>query len=325
VAAEPGSAAVIGDLRTGSVAETIRPPAGDTIAGVAGASDGSTFVIDMTEQPKPGQATALSRHQFLVYRAAEAGGAPLRRSVLALSPPTTREAMLGLALSPDGTRLAVLSVASSEAKFALRVYSTGTGEVQHQWTMKLAQSVEIGGGDNSDSLTWSGNAIAFQPSPMLGDTPGVRVLVLNASDPGDDLMAASRAVSVPSSGFGCADMLLSQDATTIICGGRSGSCAAESEQTGSPGIAEYSARTGQLDGVLYVYGGRCAWGITDLFWSNASGSAVAAATALGTGTASDSPTEQVTGVYTGHGVTPLPLHLKVNGDLALDGWNPVAF
>jgi hypothetical protein len=321
IAVQADDTAVIGDLRTGAVAETIKPAAGHTIAGVAGAADASTFVVDMPEESPP-----RGSHQFFVYRAAKAGAAPVRRSALTLTPYPSGQLMLGLALSPDGTSLAVLTVEAAPGQFVLRVYSAATGILQHLWAFDAPQVVDAGGSDNSDSLTWSGDSIAFQPSPALGaDKVAVSVVMVNASHPVSYPKSSSRVVSVQATGLGCDVMLLSQDGKTIICGARSDSCGVMSGGTAHPGITEYSAQTGKLVGVLYAYGGRCAWGITDLFWSNASGSAVVADTTLGTGDASDSPTEQVAGLYTAHGITSLPLHLRVTGDFVLGGWNPAAF
>ncbi|HEX7161010.1 MAG TPA: sigma-70 family RNA polymerase sigma factor [Trebonia sp.] len=158
IAASLPAKAIIGDVRTGKQVATITPPAGHSIAGVAGAADGSAFVLDMP-QKKPGDFAA---GQFFMYRPATPGGPPVRRSVLNLKPSPAGEAILGVALSPDGSRLAVYSMLSYEQ--VLRVYSVATGRVANQWTMPSPSHVGYGPDDNSHMLTWTenGQAVAFR-------------------------------------------------------------------------------------------------------------------------------------------------------------------
>ena len=319
IAASLPAKAIIGDARTGKQVATITPPAGHSIAGVAGAADGSAFVLDMP-QKKPGDFAA---GQFFMYRPATPGGPPVRRSVLNLKPSPAGEAILGVALSPDGSRLAVYSMLSYEQ--VLRVYSVATGQVANQWTMPSPSQVGYGPDDNSHMLTWTenGQAVAFRRDiGLAGGEFGVSVYILDVTRPGHDLRADSRIVSVQSNDNGCKSMLVTSDGKTIVCGIESWGGASASCPKVRPGIAEYSAATGKLIRFLYEYRGACTWGMVHLYWADQSGTAVAAGLLVGT---PQRQTVSVTDLIGARGYTSLPVRQPAAIFQMMNDLAPLAF
>ena len=324
--------AVIGDLRTGQQVATIKPPRGHVIDGIAGAANDRVFVLDMPVQEKSGQPASEQQHEFYVYRAARAGGAPLQHGpARTLAPYLNGEEVLGLALSPDGSRLAVLSVPASDYEEVLRVYSVATGKVERQWTMPAPSSVGSYQNDNNRSLTWidNGHEIAFRRDISQSATVvGVSVFVLDLSRPGKDLRADSRVVSIGATGSQCVNMLFTPDGQTVICGNVSqGDPGARCSGVVPPQIAEYSAVTGQLTRVLYRHQGNCAVGIVDVYWSNASGSAVVAdiQVIVTSGTLGSPDIVTQKGLFGAGGRTGLPLIVPGNIETQLNYFSVIAF
>jgi hypothetical protein len=303
----PGPA-IIGDSRTGQQVAAIKPTAGHVIKGIIGSADDSVFIVDLAPQIKPSQAATYYLHQFYLYRA-KAGGAPLQRSALKLTPSPSGENVYGMALSPDDSRLAVLSEPPSGYEVVLRIYSMSTGKVERQWTMPHENGLGGGPTDNGASLAWTSNGqeIAFRHDSSESATlVGVSAFILDVSRPGKNLRADSRLVTLPIARSQCVNMLFTPDGKTVICGNVSqGDGTARCSKTVPPEIGEYSTETGKLTRVLYQYKGTCSLGTVDIYWSNASGSTVVADVAV-SGAAASAVIEQ--GIFSARGRTELSLH-----------------
>ena len=211
-----------------------------------------------------------------------------------------------MALSPDGTRLAVLSLPPSNYEWVLRIYSMSTGTVQRQWTMPEGGLTGGAQNDNGYSLTWTGNGqeVAFRHDTSQSATVvGVSVFLLDVAHPGKNLRTDSRIVTLPITSSQCVNMLFTPDGKQVICGNVSRGndrCA----KTVPPEIAEYSTTTGKLTRVVYQHQGSCTLAIVNVYWSNASGSAVIAAAAVN-GQSSSAVVQQ--GLFSAGGRTELPL------------------
>jgi hypothetical protein len=180
---EPGNAnnadqIQVRETLTGRLITTMNPPAGATFAGITGAADDRTFVVDTQpgalQSPKslPNRQSGQPRTWYLLRLSpGSAQFASLTR--LAIPPSPAGTAVMGLALSPDGTKLAAAFQTpgwgiSMTGSMTLRVYSVPTGAMLRSWTAPYAKGRYLfppatGFADDNLSLAWtsSGTVLAF--------------------------------------------------------------------------------------------------------------------------------------------------------------------
>ena len=104
-------AAIVGDSHTGKALATVNTPAHSEFAGVTGAGDDRTFVIDATPATEPTQPNhgPQPAHTWYLLRIAPGTQHPAELTKLPIALPVNSAGVVGLALSPDAGTLAVLS------------------------------------------------------------------------------------------------------------------------------------------------------------------------------------------------------------------------
>lgn len=252
LAQEPGNAnnpdqiQVRGTL-TGKLIATVNPPAGTTFAGITGAADDRTFVVDtqpgaiQSPNSPPNRQSGEPRTWYLL-RLSPGSARPASLSRLTIPPSPAGTAVLGMALSPHGTRLAAAFETpgwgiSPTGSTTLRVYSVRTGAVLRSWTAPYGKDRYLfppaaGFADDNLSLAWTGDgtALAFgqltlapglvndgalPPPPAL---TGEEILELPYATPsGANLLSARVAFTFPGAAQGTsADLRCGEAATTDL-------------------------------------------------------------------------------------------------------------
>jgi hypothetical protein len=309
--------AFLADASTGKRLATFKPPSNAVFGGVAGSSDGKTFVLDAAAGPGLGQsgsgglpslkATAI----WYVLRLTPGATRQARLTRIPVASSFTDDSVLGLAVSPDGRTLAVLfqgisedsDVLSPSGPLTLRTYSIATGRVLRTW-IDPTPSSSI---DASSDLTWldDGNTLAFLYR-ALSTHQDVRTL--NTTSPGTNLIADSRTVFTVPNGHTCdSSLMMTSDGKAVICGTfgpNSGWCT-----SGQLALNTYSVTTGKLERVLYQYQGKCVSGSAQVVWAKSATLAIALVTISKPPAIPPQPVSNAVGVATPGKFTSLPITL----------------
>jgi hypothetical protein len=283
--------ALVGDSHTGKVLATVRPPAGLTFAGVAGAADDRTFVLDAASDAVGTQANHAARdtHTWYLLRIAPGTSRPSTLTRLPIAGPANSDQLDGLALSPDAGLLAVLYqtgvLGGSDGPFALRIFSLRTGKALRTWTAPAGKVYAYGAGDidNDVDLTWTadGRTLAFMFSPFVW--PDYE-RTLNVTRKSGSLLADSRAVlAIPGNQHNCVSLLLAPDGRTMVCGTVGN--AADGCRQQEPEYDQYSTASRKLTRVLYRYQGICQGATAEVVWAGNGGTAIAVIETLNPGKA----------------------------------------
>ena len=161
---------------TGKLVATVDPATGATFAGITGAADDRTFVVDtqpgaiQSPNSNPSKQSVRPRTWYLL-RLSPGSARPASLSRLRIPPTPARTAVMGMALSPDGTKLAAAFQTpgwgiSPTGSMTLRVYSVGTGAVLRSWTAPYGKDRYLfppaaGFADDNRSLAWTGDGTAL--------------------------------------------------------------------------------------------------------------------------------------------------------------------
>jgi hypothetical protein len=279
------SSLIVADDRTGAVLATLGPPAGATFAGVAGAGDDRTFVLDTQD---PGDGT----HTWYLLRIAPGTSNPTQLTRLPIPTLPGPDEIDGLALSADASELAVFfqpygsfttegqnKVLSGgpHGPFTLRTYSLATGKALRTWTTPAGSEAismkSTAFPDNEVNLTWTadGRTLGFMFSPF---NPPAYERTLNVTGAGDDLIADSRPVlALTDTSPECMGVMLASDGETTICGVNSyapgGGCTAPKAE-----FTLYPVSTGKLAGLLYRDQRSCATAEASVIWARSAASAI---------------------------------------------------
>ncbi|HTZ24198.1 MAG TPA: hypothetical protein VMC83_09420 [Streptosporangiaceae bacterium] len=248
---------------SGKTLSTLQPPRGLSFAGITGAADDRTFVADAHRDPYGAfNSGGRSRTWYLVRVTGTGSHARLTMTKLPVPATPVGTEILAIALSPDGTKLAVgtapWTANTTNARQALTVYSVATGVVLRTWTTPpgpanwAIMSGGEGGADPNTGVAWVGNyALAFGGGTQTGHGPAYTIRALGISGPDGDLLSTSRpTTSVPTAfggsdrktPFGCdpswrANVLITGDGTSFVCGGYGTSSARLPESLCKPGVA----------------------------------------------------------------------------------------
>lgn len=315
VAVESPSLTVVRATATG--ATLARIPTRTPFAGVAGAADDRTFVLDAQRQVMGPAVTWPDQPQFYLLRLTAAGH---EQSFTRLSIPALPKgvAVTGLALSPDGSKLAVEM--GTERNYTpglleIRVYTLATGAFRTWSTHGSRDPVDPGGFtgsgvDGSETISWAADArtLAFD----WGTTSYIGVRLLDTAAAGGDLIVDSRIavieMDLTSQGMGpqpaasndyvspcVTDGIISPDGSALVCGYTTNMGGRKT----ITGFIRYSTRTGKQTAMLGVYefNGQ-APGDISLYWVNSTGRILIGATLT--------PAGIQVGVINGDKFTPLP-------------------
>ena len=161
---------------TGKLVAAVNPAAGATFAGITGAADDRTFVVDT--QPgaiqgpnsDPSKQSVRPRTWYLL-RLSPGSARPASLTRLRIPPTPAGSAVMGISLSPDGTRLAAAFQTpgwgiSPTGSMTLRVYSLRSGAVLRSWTAPYGKDrylfpPAVGLADDNLSLAWTGDGTAL--------------------------------------------------------------------------------------------------------------------------------------------------------------------
>lgn len=262
------AAATVTDTRTGAVLASVRPPAHRQFAGVTGAADDRTFVVDTT--PASGT-SGRATHVWYLLRIAPGTGHPASLTRLPIADLPVSAQIQGLALSPDARSLAVLLAMPENV--TLRTYSLATGNALRTWTTRAPRpnAATIPDPENIAALSWVGeHRLAFR---YPGDAWPDHVRMLNTASKRGDLLKASRSVMAdPGDQHHCASLLTATDGKTVACGtlgNATGGCVKE-----EPEFTLWSTATGKVTRVLYRYNGTCQAGFGSVLWAGAHGTMI---------------------------------------------------
>ncbi len=237
---------IVGETLTGQRLATISPPAGSTFAGVTGAADDRTFVLDSVQLPSgilsPTQPPFLSLTQPRTwYLLRITPGATPVQTLTALHFPLPSGADVnGIALSPDGTKLAVLYQMPGNTAggfpyngpFTLGIYSVATGAAVRSWTGDDPAHGSYGYGGNglpdpNANLTWTsdGQRLAFAYDNSMAPSDNVSLREVHLAGPGGDLFTDSTVVvtiavstTTGRSKIWCDSIGITGDGRNAICG-----------------------------------------------------------------------------------------------------------
>jgi hypothetical protein len=254
---------VVGQTMTGRRLATVAPPAGTTFAGITGAADDRTFVVDTQPGSLDAESEPWQPRTWYLLRI-DPGSAKAARLTPLPIPGTARGTnVAAIALSPDGTKLAVAlqpdGLNGPSALTYLRVYSVATGALLHWWFATAASDPsgqpqvfagpKYAGPDGNLALAWVGQrGLAFgysrvmpaktadgsDVSPQKVTLGQIRYISLQLKD-GDDIIGAGkvladltpgpRAAPAPlACGLGTVDaILVTEPGPALICGATGGS------------------------------------------------------------------------------------------------------
>jgi hypothetical protein len=258
-------------------------------AGVTGAADDRTFVLDAQRQVMGPTVRWPEQPRFYLLRLSAAGA---EQSLARLAVPALPNgtAVTGLALSPDGSKLAVAVDSATSGRPGLQeigVYTLATGAFRTWFANGSNDPVDpdgfTGSGvDGSQTISWAADSrtLAFDWGNR-SNVVGVRLLDTTAS--GHNLIADSRlAVILGPPGphsvspakakdhvSPCVtDSIMSPDGSAIVCGYTTNMGGREM----TTGFIRYSTRTGKRARVFGVFQFRGqAGGDISLYWTDSAG------------------------------------------------------
>jgi hypothetical protein len=167
---------VVGDTVTGKRLATVAPPTGTTFAGITGAADDRTFVVDTQPGGLDPESEPWQPRTWYLLRIDPGSAHPARLTPLPIPGTAAGTNVMGIALSPDGTELAVGlqpdGLNDPGAPTYLRVYSVASGAVLHSWFSTATRDgsgkpqffagTKYAGPDSDLALAWVGQrGLAF--------------------------------------------------------------------------------------------------------------------------------------------------------------------
>ncbi len=293
----------VGDDRTGKLVATVKPPDGETFAGLTGAADDRTFVVAAERFPvEPLMATANPVAWYLV-RLTPGRAHPVTLTRLPIPGEPAGSQVSAIALAPGGRELAVMfqrNVWSGKTgPLMIRLYSLATGTAVRTWTVDT-KGFPAGfgwywGRYSNTALTWLNGgrtlAVTYGTNNSSGGPPftygftNVTIRTVDAGIPSGNLLGVSKILfRVPNgigrAGSGCDTVQLTGDGKTVLCGEDGGNTEKRSAAY-APKFVAYSVATGRSR-LLYQLKGAYQLGLGDVLWANPTGSTLLGAVYAGT-------------------------------------------
>ena len=251
---------IVGETLTGKRLATIFPPAGSTFAGVTGAADDRTFMLDSVQLASGLPFLSATQQRTWYLLRIRPGATPLQTLTKLDFPLPSGADINGVALSPDGTKLAVFyQVARNgdgfpySGPFTLGIYSVATGAALRSWTGTDPYHGSYGYGsdglpDPNANLTWTsdGQRLAFAYSGSNGPSASLYLREVNLAGPGGDLFTDSTVVATIAVSTTTGRSKIWCDSLGITGDGRSAVCGAELPKTPPVG-ATLDALTAESD------------------------------------------------------------------------------
>ena len=261
-------------------------------AGVTGAADDRTFVLDAQRQIMGPTVRWPGQPAFYLLRLS-ASGAKESLTRLAIPALPKGTAVTGLALSPDGSKLAVAVDSGTNGQPGLQeigVYTLATGAFRTWFASGSTDPVEpdgfTGSGvDGSQTISWAADSrtLAFD----WGNRSLVGVRLLDTTASGDNLIADSRLAVIlgPPAPHSVSpakakdhvsqcvtDSIISLDGSAIVCGYTTTVMLSRNTYDTTTGFIRYSTRTGKPARVFGVFQFRGqAPGDISLYWTDPAG------------------------------------------------------
>jgi hypothetical protein len=214
---------VVGQTVTGKRVATLAPPAGTTFAGITGAADDRTFVVDTQPGRLYQESEPWQPRTWYLLRIDPGSAKAAQLTPLPVPGTAQGTSVAAIALSPNGTELAVAlqpdGLNDPSAATYLRVYSVATGAVLHSWFTtaasdpsgqpRLFAGPKYAGPDSDLALAWLGQrGLAFGYSRVIPATTTdgsdvtpqkvtlaqIRYISLQAKD-GGDLISAGQVLA----------------------------------------------------------------------------------------------------------------------------------
>ncbi len=247
VKAPKADSVIVGETLTGKRLATIAAPKGSTFAGVTGAADDRTFVLDSVQLAPAARSGMLWPFQPRTwYLLKIKPGATFVQTMTTLDFPLPNGADVnGIALSPDGTKFAVLYQAAGTSAgfpyngpFTLGIYSVATGAVLRSWTGSNPSHGSYGYGGNglpdpNANLTWTsdGQRLAFAYRNSVSSNSSLYLREVNLAEPGGDLLADGPVIATIGASTTTGRYKIWCDSLGITGDGRSAICGAELPKT----------------------------------------------------------------------------------------------
>jgi hypothetical protein len=233
---------IVGETLTGKRLATIAAPAGSTFAGVTGAADDRTFVLDSVQLAPTARSGILWPFQPRTWYLLRIrpGATPVQTMTTLDFPLPSGADVNGIALSPDGTKLAVLYQMPGNTAggfpynglFTLGIYSVATGAVLRSWTGDDPHHGSYGYGGNglpdpNANLSWTsdGQRLAFAYRNSNGPNADLYLREVNLAGPGGNLFTASKVIATIAvsttnarSSVWCNSLGITGDGRSAICG-----------------------------------------------------------------------------------------------------------
>jgi hypothetical protein len=216
---------VVGDTVTGKRLATVAPPTGTTFAGITGAADDRTFVVDTQPGSLDPESEPWQPRTWYLLRIDPGSAHPARLTPLPIPGAAAGTNVMGIALSPDGTELAVGlqpdGLNDPSAPTYLQVYSVASGALLHAWFStatgdgsgepRFFAGTKYAGPDSNLALAWVGQrGLAFgysrvipgkasdgsQATPQKVTLAQVRFIPLQAKNGGDLITAGTALASL---------------------------------------------------------------------------------------------------------------------------------
>jgi hypothetical protein len=231
---------MVGETLTGQRLATISPPAGSTFAGVTGAADDRTFVLDSVQLVAGTPFLSATQPRTWYLLRIRPGATPVQTLTPLHFPVPDGADVIGISLSPDGSKLAVFYqvAAGNDAgfpysgPFTLAIYSVAAGAVLRSWTGTDRYHGSYGYGsdglpDPNSNLTWTsdGQRLAFAYRSSKSPNSSLYLREVNLAGQGGDLFADSAVVATIAvsttngrSKIWCDTLGITGDGRSAVCG-----------------------------------------------------------------------------------------------------------